>query len=118
MILKEAVDRYGGIEGVPGFDTLEAGANELCFDPPAEARALTQSILSLGGEEEEANSNGQGGDNVVVVVEPGGSEEENEKKSRTTKEGKRAATANKDIPKKARTGSVAKKKTNKRSAKK
>ena len=44
VILREAVDRYGGIEGVPGYDALEA--NKICEDPKEEAQALTHSILA------------------------------------------------------------------------
>jgi len=45
VILREAVDRYGGIEGVPGYDALEG--NKICEDPKAEAQALTHSILGI-----------------------------------------------------------------------
>ena len=46
VILREAVDRYGDIEGVPGYDELMASM--MCQEPKVEAKALTQSILQVG----------------------------------------------------------------------
>lgn len=46
VILQEAVDRYGGIEGVPGYNDLQP--NKISEDPKAEAQELTPLILLRG----------------------------------------------------------------------
>lgn len=57
VILQEAIDQYGGIEGIPGYNELEG--TKICEAPKAEAQALTQSILGItdgtGGSEKKDN---------------------------------------------------------------
>jgi hypothetical protein len=56
VILREAVNQYGGIEGVPGYDALEP--DTIGEDPKAEAKALTCSILGIADDSKKKKSGG------------------------------------------------------------